>query len=495
MKLPQRLREIAPLPPREPAAHISGQSRSWLIALFLASLVTPGPLARAQKVSPQSRGGTTSSHLTLDALFDANRLWTLTPEQAEAQFKPLGFAWLSEKSKDRALLRPPVTDRKPAQFTALSADLKVTEVMLSFQDGKISEALLTIWSRGDADEGLTEREFESLVDSWTTKLTTRLACNYENRGRDTASASKAERRLWVGPHAIAQLEYSGGKAKVADFYSGRLRNNGGFQAEFLRLRLAPKPKSLVGVDPSSGGPVKVNRAGLARRVKRDPGGDVILPNVPMVDQGDKGYCAVAAATRILNYYGVRADQTDLAQVTRTNSRSGTNPKEMEDALGKLQARYNVRYKTMLGGSVEFTDRGYRRLMDDYNRAAKRLGRILTDSESYYSVGGLDPVVLREIRGKGAPYDRFIRIVRESIDKGVPLLWGMQLGLYPENGQKTPQSGGCHMRLIIGYNFKNPSAPEIIFSDTWGAGHELKRMAAADASAATNGIYAIEPTEQ
>jgi hypothetical protein len=46
-----------------------------------------------------------------------------------------------------------------------------------------------------------------------------------------------------------------------------------------------------------------------------------------------------------------------------------------------------------------------------------------------------------------------------------------------------------MRLIIGYN---DTKKEIIFSDSWGAGHEMKRMAAPDASAATMGLYLLQP---
>ena len=47
----------------------------------------------------------------------------------------------------------------------------------------------------------------------------------------------------------------------------------------------------------------------------------------------------------------------------------------------------------------------------------------------------------------------------------------------------------HMRLVIGYNEQNA---EILYSDSWGPGHELKRMPAADAWAITTGISTVEP---
>ena len=62
-----------------------------------------------------------------------------------------------------------------------------------------------------------------------------------------------------------------------------------------------------------------------------------------------------------------------------------------------------------------------------------------------------------------------------------------LGKVPE--PNIPQNAGGHMRLIIGYNTQKQ---EILFSDSWGAGHELKRMAAADAWTVTTGVATIEP---
>lgn len=46
-----------------------------------------------------------------------------------------------------------------------------------------------------------------------------------------------------------------------------------------------------------------------------------------------------------------------------------------------------------------------------------------------------------------------------------------------------------MRLIIGYNRKEG---ELLYSDSWGRGHEEKRMALDDAWAITTNLYAIKP---
>ena len=46
-----------------------------------------------------------------------------------------------------------------------------------------------------------------------------------------------------------------------------------------------------------------------------------------------------------------------------------------------------------------------------------------------------------------------------------------------------------MRLIIGYN---RTTSEVIYTDTWGAGHEFKRMDLKDAMSVTTALYTIEP---
>ena len=48
-----------------------------------------------------------------------------------------------------------------------------------------------------------------------------------------------------------------------------------------------------------------------------------------------------------------------------------------------------------------------------------------------------------------------------------------------------------MRLIIGYNEKND---EIIYTDSWGAGHEYKRMKTTDAYSVSMNLITIKPSK-
>ena len=459
------------------------------LALTLTCVLGFAPAALAQK-KVVIRGGASfePKKISLDPLFEAGKLWTFTPDTLEAQFKGPTFKWLSDK-KDRAQLRRE-RDYLKQTLWAFSESQEAEEVLFTFKDAKLTEVELNIWNKGDSETAsLTEPAFAAKVKQWATELSSRVAPKFENRGKDTASAAKAERLLWVGKDFLAQLEYSGGKERVLDPYTGREKTGPNFQAEFLRLRLLPKPASLVGVNTTTGGQAQISRGDLAKKLQKDANGDVFIPGIPMVDQGDKGYCAVATAARVLNYYGIPADQHEMAQVANTQAGGGTNPDEMETALHKLQGKYRVHLLQQI--DTDYSSRTYQRFLTTYNRSAKKLGKRILDTNNYiYFMGGLDSEVLHDVRGKGPIFDKFMKVVKDNIDKGVPLLWGLTLGKYPENGEPPKQSGGGHMRLIIGYN---ATKNEIIFSDSWGAGHEKKRMDASDASAATTAIYTLTPS--
>jgi hypothetical protein len=85
------------------------------------------------------------------------------------------------------------------------------------------------------------------------------------------------------------------------------------------------------------------------------------------------------------------------------------------------------------------------------------------------------------------YGKFIKGIREQTKRGVPLFWSVRLGLYPESG--IPQNAGGHMRLIIGYNQEKG---EVIYTDSWGAGHERKYMPDDWAWTITHNLFYLNP---
>lgn len=465
--------------------------QTLLPALQFIAFLTFVPLAGAQNRIFVVPDDASVKSVSLDELFEPGKLWSCTDATLETTWKGKGFKWMSTQVKDHGLIRRDNGAFGQMKLTAFKGMRTIEEVSFLLKSGKLTEVSIAVWNKGDSrNADISEKDFTALINGWSTDLNSRIAPKFEDRGKDMSSVAKVERRMWIGKVTMAQLEYSGGKGKIRDPYTGREHTGHNFQGEFIRLRLMPKPTSTVGLNVSGGGGASVKRADLAKSVTRESSGDVFIPNIPMVDQGDKGYCAVATASRLFNFYGVQADQHEMAQISgNAAGGGGTNPEEMENALRKISGKYKTRFQTVL--DLDYSSRKYKSFMIKYNHAAKKLGKKVLDTDNYiYFLGGLDPEVLHEVNGTGAAFDKFMRTVRENIDKGIPVMWGLQLGLFPENGEKAKQFGGGHMRLIIGYN---STTNEIIFSDSWGAGHEKKRMAAPDASAATTGLYLLQPS--
>jgi hypothetical protein len=137
----------------------------------------------------------------------------------------------------------------------------------------------------------------------------------------------------------------------------------------------------------------------------------------------------------------------------------------------------------------------------YNQTATRMGKEKLDINKYISHKGnmiyynpgqaiqdMEPKVLKSIAVKnGSGFKRFSTGIRQQIKAGIPLFWGVTLGIYSE--PEIPQASGGHMRLIIGYN---DETGDILYSDSWGAGHELKRMPEEWAWTITHDVYYLKP---
>jgi hypothetical protein len=226
-------------------------------------------------------------------------------------------------------------------------------------------------------------------------------------------------------------------------------------------------------------------------VTKNANGDVAILTVPMVDQGPKGYCAVATVERVMRYYGMSVDQHELAQLAGTESEKGTNPEKMMEALRAKQGKLKLRVRDLI--RFEWAD--YERMIKDYNRLVKGSQkdggpRLQEVADVYELLGKGDGALLKKVRverGK-ADFVRFERLIQTSIDRGEPLIWSVQIGLFPE--EDLPQMVGGHMRLLIGYNLKTR---EVIYSDTWGMEHACKKMPLDQAWTITTGMGVISPS--
>jgi hypothetical protein len=404
----------------------------------------------------------------LDTLLKLESAWALSADEFQKAAADLPFQWTSNAKDSARAARPGMT----------LLNLPVVECVARFQNEKLTELTAVFYARGDAGS-ISKEAFDSLVRRCAESLTAFTGTKFTPRPKDPTAAVKAEGIFWQNDKARFLLEYSVTKEV-------RSRNID-FRAEFVRLTISTPEKraSLLTVAPA-GRPKFSGQSHLKRDTKT---GEVLIPDVPMVDQGQKGYCVVAATERVLRYYAIDVDANELAQVANSDAERGTSMDSMFAALKKIAARLRVRVREIEGMNVK----AILDLVKDYNREAKRAkSELIPDPGTRIDVAAIYSrmqfELLREAKTRNkSDLTRFQRTLQGAIDQGIPLLWSVQLGLSPEPG--VPQSGGGHMRLLIGYNL---ATQEALYTDSWGAGHELKRMPLTDAWAITTGLLLIEP---
>ena len=383
--------------------------------------------------------------------------------------KPLGFHWLSTGRRDAR------SNRRDLKLWSLP----VGETVLRSRDDKLHSFDISIYNRGDNGD-ISQERFKTLTEQWHALLVEKAGLEGEKMDRtQKGSVVSADRWVWKCSGAFLVLTSSKSKASR------------GHTPEFLKL-------SLVSV--KYGKEIYEQRSGLTRIMARrrdlvanrvsKSNGDIFVRGVPMVDQGRKGYCAVASAERVFRYYGLPVDQHAMAQIAESSAGGGTNPSTMIDALKKVAGRT----KTRLLVHYELEERKIRSEIKTYNRLIKKTGKGKefpdeTVMPYQHFLSNCHGPTLREIRARGTAFDRFRKQIRDNINTGTPLLWALQVGVFPERG--IPQQGGGHMRLVIGYNQKTD---EIIYTDSWGPGHEFKRMSAANAYTATMHLLTLKPSQ-
>ena len=373
-----------------------------------------------------------------------------------------GFEWLSSAKQGL---------RAPGGIYRLLG-MKVGEVILRSAGGKLANGSVSIYNRGD-DGKIKKDEYDSTLRDWKSALDEKLKVRASDRSK--AGAVNVDGWMWKRGDTAFLLEGSVTK-----------KSN---RVEFIRLRVASVRST------HHAGRVKSRGSLDANVVEKN--GEVYIQNIPMVDQGQKGYCVVASVERVARYYGLDVDQHELAQIANTDN-SGTSGDDMEKAFKKLTGKLHVR-------TMKLMDYEYSQVVKDYkayNREAKehnkredrekdvktfdinlRTHRILPKGFWYQ----LDKDVFKVIKKDQAKYRFFKDKIENFVDEGVPICWTLYLGMFPEKG--LPQSYGGHMRLIVGYNEEKE---EILYTDSWGEGHGLKRMSMVEAWCMTMGVYAMVP---
>lgn len=233
------------------------------------------------------------------------------------------------------------------------------------------------------------------------------------------------------------------------------------RGEYVALRILPVASADAGGRSRLGDEVIRQRA--AARVERRPNGDVVVTDIPMVNQGPKGYCVPATWERAMRYMGVPADMYVLAMAGNTDAGGGTSGDDIvwgaRDAVSRAGRRFDSPSLKLKPSAVAaFIDRG------------------LPVMWAMYSTPEMNRAVNARLAARRSMTD--------------PAAWSASLAGAREGGGKmTKDPEAAHLCMITGYN---EQTGELAFSDSYGPGFEERWITAEEAEAVSQGrFYVIE----
>jgi len=400
---------------------------------------------------------------------------------------------------------PQLDFRLPDGNTAVSTDserlrfltLPVYEVRVHFDGESVRRVEVSLYNKGDAGER-GQAEFESRVEKTKTAIVTWT----ENPGIPVRPSSPrpnyfVSRHQWTRSEPAVQLEW----AFIRPHRSGG--RNVDYNAEYISVLLVSNAASsrMASASAVSTAQRLQHTSSIKDNVRRGDAGDVWIENIPMVDQGQKGYCAAAASERILRYYGLDIDQHQIAQIANTAAEGGTSIQGMLEAISTVGRKFQLDRRDLVSASFggSFERSSYVRQINQYNTEAKRRGEPTIDWKQYVADNTVDlnriwadmkpDVLLASQVNQTMAFSRFFQEIKRYTDQGVPLMWSCLVGMYPENPPLGQTGAFGHVRLIIGYN---EGTREVLYSDTWGAAHTLKRIPVDHAWAMTKTLFVLKP---
>lgn len=230
--------------------------------------------------------------------------------------------------------------------------------------------------------------------------------------------------------------------------------------EYVALRILPPALADSWGKPEYQSDESVRQAAKAN-VKENEFGDVLIENIPMVNQGPKGYCVPATIERCLRYMGIRADMYTLAMAGNTVIGGGTRLSDIIDGTSAYVRRSSRKMETTRG-SVSV------RKVSEYIDEGQPLMWTMFSTDAY---NHLADTITQKRKGASNPRE-WERMLRDIVQDAPELQADLSRG---------------HLCMIVGYN---KITDEIAVSDSWGPRFELRWITADAADKVSQGEFYI-----
>ena len=374
----------------------------------------------------------------LGVIFAEKSAWSVNAVDFTVDNARYGFEFASQK-------RDIVNCLKRGSCKWHGLDVWEARIYYSHEGAKRIE--MSLYNRGDdkSGENIGHAKLKEMLAQIASKIEPGFRFGSVDKIKLPTGGYKYTKK-WTNLDPSAELTWGVNGAKAKDMV-----------AQFIRLTIYPKAEKRAR-DILRSSPKGISKKKIKDNVTKNSEGDVWIQNVPMVDQGQKGYCAAAVAERVMRYYGHKVDEHEIAQLAGTEARGGTSTRRMVETVRLMGSKYHLAFQEVV--SMNGSLRDIEKEIEMYNKAAKSEKEPEINMHNFVSgsvihVGkikeAMKPKVIKKMRMKDSRYKKFLSSVETQVNQGVPVIWGVTIGIFPEPG--LPQSMGGHMRLIIGYNKK------------------------------------------
>lgn len=407
-------------------------------------------------------------------LTDSRKIfWTLKPEQCSVV---LGVRFRPQDRYNNAMRYSSKDNQKYITFNKRV----IPEIIFYFAKRELQSVTISLYNRGD--NGIIDEKSFSNLNSQAEKFIS----DFSGDAEPVSETRKFDK------FRIESLIW---QDKNCDYVIRR--NKRGKYPEYLQLIIYPagKAKKLREALRTA-----ADKNQLQLNLNIQPDGDHYL-DIPMVNQGTKGYCVDSTVERIMKYYGSRVDQQIIAQLAKSDSYYGTNLRTIINVLDKNKSKLKINVEKNMTDDI-ITFENLQKFNQTYNNFAKKQKRNRVNFNDFCFRKGRYKRL--DIKGLISNYEydifcdarnknkrdtaKFDAIVKDTLSKGIPLAWCTFTFDNTKPGQKVGRFG-FHMRIINGFN---PKTNQIIYTDSWGKGHEKKHISLAEARAITLMLLKITP---
>jgi hypothetical protein len=231
------------------------------------------------------------------------------------------------------------------------------------------------------------------------------------------------------------------------------------EGEYVGIQIVTSAFADAGGKVESVNDTIIRSRALANLEKRE-GGDVVISDIPMVDQGPKGYCVPATAERSMRYLGIPADMYILANARQTGFGGGTNVDMM-----------------LTGMAAQI--RSKRRSFDSWESELK-----IKEIAKYIDKGL--PVMWTLCSTKGFN-DTANKRTKERKTVTDWAAWRAKVTAEAATNSLPKDKDTRHIVLIIGYN---TDTNEMAFSDSWGDDFKERWITLQEAEQVSDGRFYV-----